>query len=155
MVTRGPEPRREHCEPKDIYLEASREVDTRAWKQRLFDPLRDFHFPGDDLEPGPIFSYARVWSNMNVLAYMVEAFSCSIIHQTVKQTVSGKLWNARTMNPISKENHTKCQNISTLDTETLRIFWCGRSTSPVRREIPQTQLSWRLPCFGVLQGQGC
>lgn len=61
----------------------------KSWMEKRFG----ISFTGDDLEPGPIFNYARVWSHMNVLAYLVEAFTESIRHQLLKQSVSGQTWD--------------------------------------------------------------
>lgn len=79
--------------PTPIAIEETQKSPRRTWMESHFLGLRDFKFAGDDLEPGPIFNYARVWSSMNVVAYIVEMFSCSMIHQSEHQSVSGESWH--------------------------------------------------------------
>jgi hypothetical protein len=62
----------------------------KSWMEKRFG----ISYTGNDLEPGPIFNYARVWSHMNVLAYLVEAFTESIRHQLLKQSVSDQTWDS-------------------------------------------------------------
>ncbi len=52
-----------------------------------------FSIAGCELEPGPIFNYARVWSHMNAVQHVVEAFSAVTHRQEAKQTVHGRPWN--------------------------------------------------------------
>lgn len=46
-----------------------------------------------ELEPGPIFNYARIWSHMNAVQHVAEAFSAVNHRQELKQTVNGQPWN--------------------------------------------------------------
>jgi hypothetical protein len=55
-----------------------------------------FDIAGDDEKPGPIFNYARVWSHMNAVKHVVDAFRFSIHQQNRKYTVKGSKvepWN--------------------------------------------------------------
>lgn len=79
--------------PTPIANEEAQKSPRRTWIESHFPRLRDFDFAGDDLEPGPIFNYARVWSYMNVVAHIVEAFSCSLIHQSKHESVSRQPWD--------------------------------------------------------------
>jgi hypothetical protein len=48
---------------------------------------------GDDVEPGPIFNYARVWGHMNAVAIIVEAFRASTYRQKHRKRVDGGVWD--------------------------------------------------------------
>ena len=53
-----------------------------------------FSVAGCDLEPGPIFNYARIWSHMNAVEHVAEAFASSTRRQKARRTVSGHPWNS-------------------------------------------------------------
>ena len=60
--------------------------------------LSHFHFlgfsiAGCELEPGPVFNYARIWSHMNAAHHVAEAFSTFTRRQKARQTVHGQTWN--------------------------------------------------------------
>lgn len=52
-----------------------------------------FSIAGCELEPGPVFNYARIWSHMNAVRHVAEAFSAVILRQKERQTVHGQPWN--------------------------------------------------------------
>ena len=52
----------------------------------------DFSIAGDDLAPGPIFNYARVWTHMSAVKQVVEAFSTLTRRQKQRETVNGHEW---------------------------------------------------------------
>ena len=51
-----------------------------------------FSIAGDDLEPGPIFNYARVWTHMNASNQVAEAFLTLSMRQKQRETVDGHEW---------------------------------------------------------------
>ena len=51
-----------------------------------------FSIAGDDLEPGPIFNYARVWTHMNASKQVAEAFLTLTRRQKQRETVDGHEW---------------------------------------------------------------
>lgn len=52
-----------------------------------------FSIAGSDLEPGPIFNYARIWGHMNAVQHVIDAFRTIIQRQQKERTVHGQLWN--------------------------------------------------------------
>ena len=52
-----------------------------------------FSIAGCDLEPGPIFNYARIWSHMNAARHIAEAFWAVTDRQRKRQPVHGKSWD--------------------------------------------------------------
>lgn len=52
-----------------------------------------FSVAGCELEPGPVFNYARIWSHMNAVQHVAEAFSALVRRQEEKRTVQGQPWN--------------------------------------------------------------
>ncbi len=77
----------------------------RATEQHSQSPLEDethfnslqrtflgFSIAGDDLEPGPIFNYARVWTHMNACKQVAEAFLTLNRRQKQRETVNGHEW---------------------------------------------------------------
>lgn len=52
-----------------------------------------FSIAGCELEPGPAFNYARIWSHMNAVQHVAEAFSAITHRQKAKETVHGQPWN--------------------------------------------------------------
>lgn len=52
-----------------------------------------FSMTGCELEPGPIFNYARIWSHMNAVEHVARAFSAVIRRQEERRTVQGQPWN--------------------------------------------------------------
>lgn len=52
-----------------------------------------FSIAGCELEPGPVFNYARIWSHMNAAQHVAEAFSTFTRRQKARQTVHGQTWN--------------------------------------------------------------
>ncbi|KAL9038248.1 MAG: hypothetical protein Q9214_005358 [Letrouitia sp. 1 TL-2023] len=52
-----------------------------------------FSIAGCDLEPGPIFNYARIWSHMNAVQHVTSAFRTVTRRQQKECTVNGQLWN--------------------------------------------------------------
>ena len=62
----------------------------------IFDSLPQtflgFSIAGDDLEPGPIFTYARVWTHMNASKQVAEAFRTLTRRQKQRETVNGEEW---------------------------------------------------------------
>ena len=53
-----------------------------------------FSIPGHELEPGAIFNYARVWTHMNAVKHVAEAFMIFTERQKAEQTVNSQLWNS-------------------------------------------------------------
>ena len=51
-----------------------------------------FSIAGDDLEPGPIFNYARVWTHLNAGKQVAEAFLTLARRQQQRETVDGHEW---------------------------------------------------------------
>ena len=53
-----------------------------------------FSVAGDEIEPGPIFNYARVWSHMSAANHVAESFRRFTVRQKMRQPVThGKSWN--------------------------------------------------------------
>ena len=52
-----------------------------------------FSIAGCELEPGPVFNYARIWSHMNAVQHIAEAFSTFTRRQKARQTVHGQTWD--------------------------------------------------------------
>ena len=90
-------------------LTADRQVSAtstlRATDQQSLLPLEDdaqsisvpktflgFSIAGDDLEPGPIFNYARVWTHLNASKQVAEAFLMLTRRQMQRETVDGCEW---------------------------------------------------------------
>ena len=48
---------------------------------------------GCDLEPGPIFNYTRIWSHMNAVKHVTDAFRTVTRRQQKERTVHVQLWN--------------------------------------------------------------
>lgn len=86
----------------------SKPVDTKSadQEQRLQPLLEDEHqfslshsnflgfsIAGCELEPGPVFNYARIWSHMNSVQHVAEAFSTFTRRQKARQPVHGQSWN--------------------------------------------------------------
>ena len=55
-------------------------------------PFLLFPIAGCELEPGPVFNYARIWSHMNAVQHVAEAFSAVSRRQKRKRTVHGQPW---------------------------------------------------------------
>ncbi|KAL9118821.1 MAG: hypothetical protein Q9187_004624 [Circinaria calcarea] len=53
-----------------------------------------FPITGADLQPGPIYNYARFWSHMNAVNHVVTAFALVRERQRRKQTVNRGRWNS-------------------------------------------------------------
>lgn len=51
-----------------------------------------FSIAGHELEPGAIFNYARIWSHMNAVEHVAEAFMIFTERQKSRQTVDGQPW---------------------------------------------------------------
>lgn len=93
--------------PRDSHLVASTPADPEQESRPLVRPENQesehrcpspntflgFSIAGCELEPGPIFNYARIWSHMNAVQHVAEAFSAVIRRQKAKQTVHGQPWN--------------------------------------------------------------
>ena len=104
-----PEPSQTIDQPEDIPLEdVSGEShltvpDTEQESRPLVEPEHQcslssytffgFSIAGCELEPGPVFNYARIWSHMNAVRHVAEAFSAVILRQKERQTVHGQPWN--------------------------------------------------------------
>ncbi|KAL6715219.1 hypothetical protein ACLMJK_007483 [Lecanora helva] len=62
----------------------------------LFDSLPQtfmgFSIAGDDMAPGPIFNYARVFTHRNAVKQIIEALMVFIQRQNRRQTVNGDQW---------------------------------------------------------------
>ena len=53
-----------------------------------------FSIAGDELEPGPIFNYARPWTHANAVKHIADAFRQLTVRQTRRQTVArGRKWD--------------------------------------------------------------
>ena len=65
----------------------------------LFNPLPQtflgFFLAGDDLEPGPMFNYARVWTHMNASKQVAEAFLKLARRQKQLETVNSYKWEEK------------------------------------------------------------
>ena len=51
-----------------------------------------FSIAGDDLAPGPIYNYARVWTHTNAISRIAESFSMLTHRQQQHETVDGRKW---------------------------------------------------------------
>lgn len=93
---------------RDSHLAASMPADPEQESRPLVEPEHQvprhkrslspntflgFSIAGCELEPGPIFNYARIWSHMNAVQHVTEAFSAVTRRQRAKQTVHGQPWN--------------------------------------------------------------
>ena len=63
-----------------------------AHSKSLLQTFLGFSIAGDDLEPGPIFTYARVWTHMNAAKQVAEAFLTFTRRQMQRETVDGREW---------------------------------------------------------------
>ena len=63
-----------------------------ALSKSLPQTFLGFSIAGDDLEPGPIFNYARVWTHMNACKQVTEAFQTLTRRQMQRETVNGREW---------------------------------------------------------------
>ena len=52
-----------------------------------------FPISGCNLEPGPIFNYARIWSHMNAVQHVANAFRAATYWQKERRSVNGQPWN--------------------------------------------------------------
>lgn len=75
----------------DIELQAFM-IDHQAGTNSLPQTLMGFSIAGDDLAPGPIFNYARVWTHSNAAKRITEAFLTFTSRQKKRQTVDGHEW---------------------------------------------------------------
>ena len=88
---------------KDIELTASTHTSTNGSLRPLIEHKRrrncsshtflGFSIAGCDLEPGPIFNYARVWNHMNAVYHVASAFAAFTCRQREKQSVHGQPWD--------------------------------------------------------------
>ena len=53
-----------------------------------------FPIAGCDLEPGPIFNYARIWSHMNAVQHVANAFRAVTRWQKKERSVHGQTWDS-------------------------------------------------------------
>lgn len=74
--------------------QAQSRLDDEADSTMVPQTFLGFSIAGDELEPGPIFNYARVWSHLNAAKHVAEAFLESTKRQRRQQAVTpGKYWN--------------------------------------------------------------
>ena len=54
-----------------------------------------FSIAGDELEPGPIFNYARPWTHANAVKHIADAFKQLTVRQKLEQPVAiGRKWDS-------------------------------------------------------------
>ncbi len=52
-----------------------------------------FSIAGCELESGPVFNFARIWSYMAALSHVADSFAMLSLRQKNKQTVDGSRWD--------------------------------------------------------------
>lgn len=67
-------------------------VEDDALRKSLPQNFLGFSIAGDDLEPGPVFTYARVWTHMNATKQVAEDFRTLTRRQKQRETVNGHEW---------------------------------------------------------------
>ena len=82
---------------------ASASADPEQQLQSLLEPeyqcilfpcnILGFSIAGCEFGPGPVFDYARIWSHMNAVQHVAEAFSALTRRQIARQTVRGQPWS--------------------------------------------------------------
>lgn len=67
-------------------------ADRQGRNNLLPQTFMGFSIAGDELAPGPIFNYARVWTHTNATKWIAEAFLTLISRQRQRETVDGHEW---------------------------------------------------------------
>lgn len=75
----------------DIELQAL-VIDREVSANLLPQTFMGFSIAGDDLAPGPIFNYARVWTHTNATGRIAQAFLTFTSRQKHRETVDGHEW---------------------------------------------------------------